>query len=88
MYAGSLSAATDQRIDWPNQDVMRTDNRVGDLVDDDVFQPFAENLLHGSSGAAPNGNYEQMTAKNHCVDVNISELVTVSIRVRLSEVTG
>jgi len=29
---------------------MRTDNGVGNLIDDNVLQPFSENLLHGYLG--------------------------------------
>jgi hypothetical protein len=44
--AGGFGTAADQRIDGANENVMRADHRVGDFVDDDILQPFSENLLH------------------------------------------
>ena len=46
MDAGALRTATDQRKNRPDQDVVRSGARVRNLVHDDVFNSFADNLLH------------------------------------------
>ena len=44
--AGSFGSTTDQGIDRADQDVIRADDRIRDLVDDDVLESFSQNLLH------------------------------------------
>ena len=47
--AGSFRPTADQRINRTDQDVMRADNGIRNLVDDDILQPFSENLFHEGS---------------------------------------
>jgi len=53
MNAGGLGAAADQRIDRPDEHVVRQEDRVGDLVHDDVFESFADDLFHANSASDP-----------------------------------
>ena len=46
MDAGGLRAAADQGIQRAHQHMMRRRDRVGHLVDDDVLEPFTDNLFH------------------------------------------
>ena len=46
MNAGGFGATADQRIDRMDQHVMRGHDRVRHLIDDDVLNAFADNLLH------------------------------------------
>src|SRR5207244_11070043 len=48
MNAGRLGAAADQRIDGADYHVVRDDDRVRHLVDDNLAQASADHLFHES----------------------------------------
>ena len=47
MNAGRLGAAADQRIDGADYHVVRDDDRIRHLVDDNLAQASADHLFHG-----------------------------------------
>src|SRR5437773_10707374 len=49
MDAGRLGAVADQRVHWPHDHVVRGDDRVRHLVDDNLSQASADHLLHVES---------------------------------------